>query len=155
LYKINPSLQTFADLPQNNTNEKKKRLPWWCIFIVYGSCIILVGISILFTIARGIEFGDLKTKQWLTSVLTGFFSSIFLTQPIKVLFISFLIRLSNVFLLQTLCLVIFFAFFCRNTKDNDEEAKEYLDENEVNFDNDMEDYLQHIEVCLFRMSDDN
>jgi hypothetical protein len=51
--------------------------------------------------------------------------------------------------------VIFFAFFCRNTNGNDEEAKGYLDENEVNCDNEMEDYLQHIEVCFFRMSEEN
>jgi hypothetical protein len=27
-----------------------------------------------FIIIRGIEFGDLKTQKWLTSVLSGFFS---------------------------------------------------------------------------------
>ncbi|CAF4743314.1 unnamed protein product, partial [Rotaria sp. Silwood2] len=43
----------------------------------------MIAVSILFIIARGIEFGDLKTQKWLTSVLTGFFSSILLTQPIK------------------------------------------------------------------------
>jgi hypothetical protein len=45
---------------------------------------VLVGVSILFIIARGIEFGDLKTQKWLTSILTSFFSSVFLTQPSKV-----------------------------------------------------------------------
>ncbi|CAF4780373.1 unnamed protein product, partial [Rotaria sp. Silwood2] len=43
----------------------------------------MIAVSILFIIARGIEFGDLKTQKWLTSILTGFFSSILLTQPIK------------------------------------------------------------------------
>ncbi len=64
--------------------KKESSFPWWCIFIAYGLCLIFVGISILFLIARGIEFGDLKTQQWLTSILTGFFSSIFLIQPLKV-----------------------------------------------------------------------
>lgn len=44
-----------------------------------------------FIIARGIEFGDLKTQKWLTSLLSGFFSSILLIQPLKVHFISKLI----------------------------------------------------------------
>jgi hypothetical protein len=65
-------------------HKKELSFPWWCLFIAYGLCLILVGISILFLIARGIEFGDLKSQQWLTSILSGFFSSIFLTQPLKV-----------------------------------------------------------------------
>jgi hypothetical protein len=71
---------------ETDVNLKRSSLtfPWWCIFLAYGLSFILVGISILFIIARGIEFGDLKTQQWLTSILTGFFSSIILTQPIKV-----------------------------------------------------------------------
>ena len=63
-----------------------------------------------FIIVRSIEFGDLKTQQWLTSVLTEFFSSILLTQPIKIL-----------------CLVIFFTCICRKSDDNDDQqAAEYL-----------------------------
>ena len=31
-----------------------------------------------------LNFGDLKTQKWLTSILSGFFSSILLTQPLKV-----------------------------------------------------------------------
>ncbi len=64
--------------------KKKKTFPWWFIFIAYGLCIILVSLSIIFIIARGIEFGNLKTQKWLTSILSGFFSSIFLIQPLKV-----------------------------------------------------------------------
>jgi len=69
-------------------SNKKKRpsltFPWWCIFLAYGLSFILAVVSIIFIIARGIEFGDLKTQKWLTSLITGFFSSILLIQPIKV-----------------------------------------------------------------------
>jgi hypothetical protein len=34
---------------------------------------------------RGIEFGDQKTQQWLTSILSKIFSSILLTQPLKII----------------------------------------------------------------------
>jgi hypothetical protein len=67
--------------------DKKKcalSFPWWCLFIAYGLSVIVAVLSIFFIIARGIEFGDLKTRQWLTSSISGFFSSIFLTQPLKV-----------------------------------------------------------------------
>ena len=100
--------------------EKTKfTFPWWFQFIAYGFCLILVGLSMFFIIVRGIEFGDLKTQQWLTSILTGFFSSILLTQPIKIV-----------------CLVIFFTCICRKSDDNDQQAEEYfieLDQNEKYF----------------------
>jgi len=67
---------------------KKKRssltFPYWCLFIAYGLSLIFAGISIFFIIGCGIEFDDLKTQEWLTSLLTGFFSSIFVIQPLKV-----------------------------------------------------------------------
>ncbi|CAF4106163.1 unnamed protein product, partial [Adineta steineri] len=83
--------------------------------------------SIFFIIVRGIEFGDVKTQQWLTSVLTGFFSSVIFTQPIKII-----------------CLAIFFICFCRNSKD-DKETSEYINEDDkFNISNDDE-YLHSLE----------
>jgi hypothetical protein len=121
--------QVKSSLQGNEPDEKKKmksplKFPWWFIFIGYGLCAILVGISIFFIIARGIEFGDLKTQQWLTSILSGFFSSIILTQPVK-----------------TLCLAIFFAFFCRKSDDD----------NQLDLEND-EEFLHLSQVVFFRSS---
>jgi hypothetical protein len=59
--------------------------PWWCLFIAYGISFILIVISTFFIIVRGIQFGDLKTQKWLTSLISGFFSSILLIQPFKVI----------------------------------------------------------------------
>ncbi|CAF4239490.1 unnamed protein product, partial [Adineta steineri] len=123
LYKIKPHLQSQIDVDQKKNNRKSSlTFPWWCIFIAYGLCIIFVGLSILFIIARGIEFGDEKTQQWLISILSGFFSSIFFSQPIKIL-----------------SLAIIFACFCRRSND-DYEANEFLDNNQVDLNND-EEYL--------------
>lgn len=59
-------------------------LPWWCLYVTYGLCVLLAGVSIFFIVVRGIEFGDEKVQQWLVSILTGFCASILLTQPLKV-----------------------------------------------------------------------
>lgn len=59
--------------------------PWWCIYIAYCLSFVIIAISILFIIVRGIEFGDVKSGQWLKSILASFISSIFLTQPLKVI----------------------------------------------------------------------
>ena len=66
----------------------KKRVgwvfPWWCLFIAYGLSAVMAVVSIFFIIVRGIEFGDLKCQKWLTSLLSSFFSSILVVQPLKV-----------------------------------------------------------------------
>ncbi|CAF3869870.1 unnamed protein product, partial [Adineta steineri] len=127
LYKIQPSQQTSTNTPVIKKKKSPITFPWWCLFIAYGLSMIIIVISIFFIIVRGIEFGDVKTQQWLTSVLTGFFSSIILTQPIKII-----------------CLVIFFICFCRNSKD-EKETSEYINEDdEFNLSND-EEYLHSLE----------
>ena len=81
-------LQMFRRLRPRHSHRPKKgsswTLPWWCLFVAYGLSLIIAGVSVFFVIVRGIEFGDLKVQKWLTSLLTGFFSSILLIQPIKV-----------------------------------------------------------------------
>lgn len=70
----------------NSSCSSSMTLPWWSLFLIYGLCLILMILSIFFIVALGIEFGDFKAQQWLTSILSGLFSSILLTQPLKVFF---------------------------------------------------------------------
>jgi hypothetical protein len=48
--------------------------------------------------------------------------------------------------MKVLCLAIFFAFFFRNSND-DKEAKEFIDDNQVDLQND-EEYLHLHKVCF-------
>ena len=82
LQKMKPSVQ--INLSENKKKSSQLTFPWWCLFIAYILSILIIIVSIFFIIVRGIEFGDLKTQKWLTSIVTGFFSSILLSQPIKV-----------------------------------------------------------------------
>jgi hypothetical protein len=83
LYKLKPTFE-YGEQETNKKKEKVFMFPWWALFIGYGLSFILYVISIFFIIVRGIEFGDLKTQKWLTSLLSSFFSSILLIQPLKV-----------------------------------------------------------------------
>ncbi len=129
LFGLIPSILLVQFFRRIRTRQEKHKsrltFPFWCLFIAYGLCVILVSLSIFFIIARSIEFGDLKTEKWLASILTGFLSSIIFIQPLRIL-----------------SLAIFLAFFCRSTNDNDQEAKEYLDNNQIDFEN-----LHSIAVC--------
>ncbi|CAF3980133.1 unnamed protein product [Rotaria sp. Silwood2] len=126
LYSIKPLVQVSRNVNAIKNKRIIIRFPWWCLFIAYTVSFLMIAVSILFIIARGIEFGDLKTQKWLTSILTGFFSSILLTQPIKIV-----------------CSAIFFACFLRNSNE-DEETNEYIDDNRIDLNNN-EDYLHSIE----------
>jgi hypothetical protein len=53
------------------------------------------------------------------------------------------------FCLKIVSMAIFFAFFCRNST-NDEETSEYIDDNRFDLAND-EDHLHSYEVCFFRI----
>jgi len=98
--KQTSQIKTKAGLKLKNKTPKKT-LPWWFIFIAYGLSFLVVIVSAIFIIARGIEFGDTKTRKWLTSSISGFFSSILLTQPVKVV-----------------CMAIFFALITRRDDDD-------------------------------------
>ena len=129
LYELKASSIRGNQVQQMSKKKKlARKLPWWFIFIAYGLSVILVGVSILFIIARGIEFGDLKTQKWLISVCSGFFSSILLTQPLKIV-----------------ALAIFFACFCQKN-DDDKEASEYLEDHQLALEDD-EEYLGLPKVC--------
>jgi hypothetical protein len=85
---ISPLHQTLYIIEARVEIKMKKqksglKFPWWCSFVVYGLYLILTGISIFFIIVRGIEFGDLKSQKWLTSILTGFFPRYFLLNRLK------------------------------------------------------------------------
>ncbi len=74
------------DETSNAPSKKKNEIlfPWWCLFIAYGFSYVVIIMSIVLVIARGIEFGETKTNKWLTSMIIGLCSSILLSQPIKV-----------------------------------------------------------------------
>ena len=65
--------------------NKKLTFAWWMKIVAYTlSCVIML-VSALFIIIKGIEFGEEKVLKWLTSLVMSIISSVFLTQPIKVM----------------------------------------------------------------------
>lgn len=101
--KSNGSLQkshstegSYSDLNNNNKAQlerqkkviKKKAnrmtLPYFCRYLAWFLCALCIVVSIFFLWAYGIQFGDEKTRKWITSLIVSFFASILVTQPIKV-----------------------------------------------------------------------
>lgn len=76
--------------PDINDKKKKKKnkkpflLPWWFKIIGYIFSFCIVGVSCFFIAIKGILLGDETVQKWLTSFVSSIFSSVFVTQPIKV-----------------------------------------------------------------------
>lgn len=67
--------------------EKKFTLPWIFRIIAWILVFACIGASVFFLWAYGISFGNEKTKKWVTSLVFSFFSSVLITEPIKVLWL--------------------------------------------------------------------
>jgi hypothetical protein len=70
--------------------QKKFLLPWWCIIVAYVLSFLMVATSIAFILIRSAQYGDVKVRRWLGSILTSFCASVLLTQPLKVLSLALL-----------------------------------------------------------------
>jgi hypothetical protein len=77
----------FLFFSKNRKDKKRKsliRFPWWCLFVICGLCLVLIGVYIRFVIVHGFEFGDLKSCKWLRSILSVLFYSVVVSEPLKV-----------------------------------------------------------------------
>ena len=114
------------------------------LLYIFAGLVMLT--SIFFIIARGLEFGDEKSRRWLISILTGFFSSIFLTQPLKVkmILLNFQHSFQILFSPKIFCLSLFMTFL-RHNPNKDKQIEEYLvDRKEIKMNRVMiiENFLQ-------------
>ena len=79
--------------------KKNLTLPWWIKIFAYIVSVVLAGVSLFFIIVKGIEFGDEKAQKWLTSIFFSVLTSLLLTQPIQIAFMTaifvFLFKKSN------------------------------------------------------------
>ncbi|GFR02198.1 polycystic kidney disease protein 1-like 2 [Trichonephila clavata] len=71
-----------------NPPKKKCLLPWWCAYISWFLVIVSVGCSLFFLWAYGLQFGNIRTGKWLTSLIISFLSSVLLTEPLKIFLFS-------------------------------------------------------------------
>ena len=73
--------------------RKKRNLPAWCVYIVWLGIFATSFVSAFFVTLYGFQFGREKASQWLASLLISLIQDIFISQPIKVLFVALFIAL--------------------------------------------------------------
>lgn len=70
---------------------KEKELPYWCKYIGFILAYSFTIVCVFFIFAQGVTLGDLKMKDWVTSFVTGFFSEMFLNEPMKIVFVTMIV----------------------------------------------------------------
>ena len=76
--------------PPPPPKKKKFSLPWWCVIIGWIMLWVTVGLCLAFITFYAIMFQDEKCRKWITSMLISFVTSVFLTQPLKVILLALL-----------------------------------------------------------------
>lgn len=74
-------------------NRKKPKLPHWCVYIAWLAVFAVSFVSALFVTLYGFQFGTEKASQWLASLLISLVQDVFISQPIKVLFVALFIAI--------------------------------------------------------------
>ena len=83
--------EEIGDQPQ--TKKTKRSLPWWCSIVAWILLWMTVAVCAAFVTFYGIMFQDVKCKKWISSLMISFFTSAFVTQPVKILLVALFIAL--------------------------------------------------------------
>lgn len=73
--------------------RRKRNLPHWFTYIAWVGVFAVSFVSVFFVTLYGFQFGREKASQWLASLLISLIQDIFISQPIKVLFVALFIAL--------------------------------------------------------------
>ncbi|KAL4218881.1 Polycystic kidney disease protein 1-like [Mactra antiquata] len=70
-----------------------KWFPWWFVYVAWIFTLSICIISSYFVMLYGLKYGYTMSMEWLVSFFTGFFKSVFILQPLKVISITVVVIL--------------------------------------------------------------
>ena len=76
-----------------NQNPPQGKLPHCFIFFAYALCYLASAASVFFTLLYSIQWGKETSTEWVIAMVTSFFQSVLLLQPIKVILVALIIAL--------------------------------------------------------------
>ncbi|XP_062613252.1 location of vulva defective 1-like [Saccostrea cucullata] len=69
-------------------NSRKGRFPRWVYFVAWIFVLLAIVASSFFLILYSMEWGKAKSEEWLSSFVISFLESLFVVDPVKVIFIA-------------------------------------------------------------------
>eukprot|EP00794_Sanderia_malayensis_P014077 gene14077-15546_t len=85
--------QSQKEEDKKKKKKKKKKFPWWMKYFAWTLLILTSFTSAFFVVLYGFTFGRDKSAQWISSMLISFVQDVFVTQPMKILFLGLFIAL--------------------------------------------------------------
>ncbi|XP_071482651.1 polycystin-1-like protein 2 [Diadema antillarum] len=73
--------------------KKKYPMPHWMVYVAYVIAFLANFVSCFFIVLYSLEWGKERSQEWLVSMVTSFFSSALLIQPMKVIVIVFIVSI--------------------------------------------------------------
>ncbi|XP_064630503.1 uncharacterized protein LOC135489174 [Lineus longissimus] len=115
------SIERRIGIPMDDPLLKKKKkafsLPWYCRHLAWLFLVIMCLVGITFSLFYGIQFGEEKSKKWITSMMAAFIMSIFITEPVKVFLVA-----------------LFFSLILKKADDDVDDLEEDEEEPELQYD---------------------
>ncbi len=81
------------DIQVENQSPPQGKLPYCFIYLAYALCYLASAASIFFTLLYSIQWGKETSTEWVIAMVTSFFQSVLLLQPIKVVLVAVLMAL--------------------------------------------------------------
>ena len=73
--------------------KQKRKLPWWMKYFAWTLLVLTSFTAAFFVVLYGFTFGKDKSAQWISSLLISFLQDVFVSQPIKILFLGLFVAL--------------------------------------------------------------
>jgi polycystin 1L2 len=91
--KVEPENSEVHNNVENKIKEDKPqvrrgKLPHWFIYPAYALCYLASAASIFFTLLYSIQWGKETSTEWVIAMVTSFFQSVLLLQPVKVVVVA-------------------------------------------------------------------
>ncbi|KAM5251123.1 polycystin family receptor for egg jelly [Hipposideros larvatus] len=77
-----------AQPPSEPLTKPRIVLPWWCVYVAWFVVFATSSVSSFFIIFYGLTYGYEKSIEWLFASFCSFCQSVFLEQPLKIMFRS-------------------------------------------------------------------
>lgn len=79
--------------PNGKEKKQKRRLPYWMKYFAWTLLVLTSFTAAFFVVLYGFQFGKDKSAQWISSMMVSFVQDVFISQPIKILFLGLFVAL--------------------------------------------------------------
>ena len=85
--------EVLCNIQVENQSLPVGKLPHYYIYFAYAVCYLSSAASVFFTLLYSIQWGKETSTEWVIAMVTSFFQSVLLLQPVKVVLVAIMVAL--------------------------------------------------------------